>query len=242
MERCGAKVTIITAVYNGAAYIKRAIDSIAEQTYDNIEYIVVDGGSTDGTVDILRQHSNVVTRFISEPDKGIYDAMNKGVKMATGDWIYFLGCDDYLYPDFSKMCTLLDDKHTIYYGNVFHRGRVQDGAFTAYKLSKYPIPHQAILYPRVVFEKYSYDLRYKISADHYLTIKCWHDRKIKFKYCDLVLARYSEGGFSTQGDVLFQLEKPQIIRQNFSLWVNLRYRYRLYKYRNKVLWYDKTIE
>ena len=172
MERCGAKVTIITAVYNGAAYIKRAIDSIAEQTYDNIEYIVVDGGSTDGTVDILRQHSNVVTRFISEPDKGIYDAMNKGVKMATGDWIYFLGCDDYLYPDFSKMCTLLDDKHTIYYGNVFHRGRVQDGAFTAYKLSKYPIPHQAILYPRVVFEKYSYDLRYKISADHYLT---WPD-------------------------------------------------------------------
>ena len=210
MERCGAKVTIITAVYNGAAYIKRAIDSIAEQTYDNIEYIVVDGGSTDGTVDILRQHSNVVTRFISEPDKGIYDAMNKGVKMATG--------------------------------NVFHRGRVQDGAFTAYKLSKYPIPHQAILYPRVVFEKYSYDLRYKISADHYLTIKCWHDRKIKFKYCDLVLARYSEGGFSTQGDVLFQLEKPQIIRQNFSLWVYLRYRYRLYKYRNKVQWYDKTIE
>ena len=186
MERCGAKVTIITAVYNGAAYIKRAIDSIAEQTYDNIEYIVVDGGSTDGTVDILRQHSNVVTRFISEPDKGIYDAMNKGVKMATGDWIYFLGCDDYLYPDFSKMCTLLDDKHTIYYGNVFHRGRVQDGAFTAYKLSKYPIPHQAILYPRVVFEKYSYDLRYKTSADNYLTIKCWHDRKIKFHYCDLV--------------------------------------------------------
>ena len=242
MERCGAKVTIITAVYNGAAYIKRAIDSIAEQTYDNIEYIVVDGGSTDGTVDILRQHSNVVTRFISEPDKGIYDAMNKGVKMATGDWIYFLGCDDYLYPDFSKMCTLLDDKHTIYYGNVFHRGRVQDGAFTAYKLSKYPIPHQAILYPRVVFEKYSYDLRYKISADHYLTNKCRHDRKIKFKSFDLVLARYSEGGFSTQGDVLFQQEKPQIIRQNFSLWVYLRYRYRLYKYRNKVQWYDKTIE
>ena len=85
MERCGAKVTIITAVYNGAAYIKRDIDSLAEQTYDNLEYIVEDGGSNDGTEDILRQHSNVVTRFISETDKGIYDAMNKGVKMATGD-------------------------------------------------------------------------------------------------------------------------------------------------------------
>ena len=238
------KISIITVSYNSSLTITRTIESVLSQKNVDLEYVIVDGASKDGTVDIIRQYAekNPCIKWISEKDNGIYDAMNKGVKIATGDWIYFLGCDDYLYPAFSEMCCLLKEKHTIYYGNVFHRGRVQDGAFTAYKLSKYPIPHQAILYPRMVFERYSYDLRYKISADHYLTIQCWHDKDIRFKYCDLVLARYTEGGFSTQGDALFQKEKPQIIRRNFNFWVYLRYRYRLYKYRNKVQWYDKTIE
>ena len=242
MTKCGGKVSIIMAVYNGAAFIERAIDSIAAQKYENLEYIVVDGGSTDGTVGILNRRNDVVTQYISEPDKGIYDAMNKGVLLATGDWIYFLGCDDYLYPDFSEMCGRLKKPDTIYYANVFHRDRVQDGKFSAYKLSKYPIPHQGIIYPRIVFEKYKYDLRYRVSADHYLTIRCWHDRGIRFKYEPLVIARYSEGGFSTVGDALFRKEKPEIVRRNFSLWVYLRYRYRMYKYRNDVRWYDKTID
>lgn len=242
MTKCGDKVSIITAVYNGAAFIERAIDSIAAQKYGNIEHIVIDGGSTDGTVDILKRRSDVVTRYVSEPDKGIYDAMNKGVALATGEWIYFLGCDDYLYPDFSEMCNRLAEHDTIYYANVFHRNRAQDGKFTAYKLSKYPIPHQGMIYPRMVFDRYKYDLRYKVSADHYLTIRCWHDKDIHFKYEPLVIARYTEGGFSTAGDALFQKEKPAIIRRNFNLWVYLRYRYRMYKYRNDVRWYDKATE
>lgn len=242
MEKCGAKVTIITAVYNGAEFLERAIDSIAAQDYPNIEYIVIDGGSTDGTLDILRRRTDVVTRYISEPDKGIYDAMNKGVSLAAGDWIYFLGCDDFLYPAFSDMCRLLKDDHTIYYANVFHRGRAQDGSFDAYKLSKYPIPHQAIIYPRIVFDRYRYDLRYKVSADHYLTIRCWHDKDIRFCYVDMVIARYTEGGFSSRGDALFQREKPRIVRDNLGLLAYLRYRFRLYKYRRKVQWYDKINE
>ena len=119
------KVSIVTATYNAAHTLRDTIESVLAQDYGDIEYIVVDGASTDGTLALLHSYESRFDgrmRWVSEPDKGIYDAMNKGVKMATGDWIYFLGCDDYLYPDFSKMCTLLDDKHTIYYGNVFHRG------------------------------------------------------------------------------------------------------------------------
>ncbi len=89
------KVSIITVVFNGAKYIRSAIQSVLSQDYDNIEYIVIDGGSTDGTVDIVKEYQDKISVFISEPEGGIYDAMNKGIELATGNVIGILNSDDF---------------------------------------------------------------------------------------------------------------------------------------------------
>lgn len=223
-DKYGVKVTVVTVVYNGAEYIERAIDSVAAQSYPNIEYIIVDGGSTDGTLEILERRKSDIARYISEPDKGIYDAMNKGIALSTGDWIYFLGCDDFLYPEFSDMCPRLKDPSTVYYGNVFHKGKVLNGEFNSYMLAKYPILHQAVFYPRMAMERYKYNLKYKVAADHYITIQCWHDRDIKFQYEDLCVARYMEAGFSAvTRDEAFEKDRLKIVYDNFGFIVFVRF-------------------
>ena len=92
------KISIVTSVYNNKDTISEAIESVLSQTYDNIEYIVVDGASTDGTVDVIKKYTDKITTFVSEPDKGIYDGLNKGIGLATGDVVGFLHSDD-LFED-----------------------------------------------------------------------------------------------------------------------------------------------
>jgi glycosyltransferase involved in cell wall biosynthesis len=93
------KISVIIVVFNGAKTLPQAIESVLRQTYKNVELIVVDGGSTDGTLDILRKYESNNFIWKSEPDKGIYDAMNKGIMMAHGEWLHFLGADDTLIND-----------------------------------------------------------------------------------------------------------------------------------------------
>ena len=89
-------ISIVTAVYNGNNTIEETIRSVISQTYDNFEYIVIDGSSSDGTIEKLMQYDDQIDYWISEPDKGVYDALNKGIDLARGEWIYFLGADDVL--------------------------------------------------------------------------------------------------------------------------------------------------
>ena len=91
------KITIVTISYNIVTYIEKTILSVVNQTYPNIEYIVIDGGSTDGTLDVIKKYSDKITYWVSESDKGIYDAMNKGIDAATGDWINFMNAGDVFY-------------------------------------------------------------------------------------------------------------------------------------------------
>ena len=108
------KISIIMAVLNGVNSVEACIQSIVNQTYQNIELIIMDGGSTDGTLDILRRYDDRITVWRSESDRGIYDAMNKGTRRATGDWGLFLGCDDTLSVDLNNVAPLLRDSGVIY--------------------------------------------------------------------------------------------------------------------------------
>jgi glycosyltransferase involved in cell wall biosynthesis len=113
------KVSIITIVFNGIDTLEKTILSITNQTYPNIEYIIVDGASTDGTIDLIKAHSNVITRWISEPDKGLYDAMNKGIDLATGDYLWFINSGDVIFAPTTLSQIFNNNKIAdIYYGDT----------------------------------------------------------------------------------------------------------------------------
>ena len=193
-------ISIITVVRNGAASIEKCIASIAKFASPDVEYIVIDGGSTDGTVDILRRHGETIDVWSSEPDQGIYDAMNKGVTKAHGQWILFLGGDDELAIPATELISRLQVPDTIYYGNAYwkHSGRTYDGPFSASKLARTNLCQQAVLYPKSALIKHPFNLRYRYQADWELNMRCHSDPDFRFEYLPLTLSIYNDAtGAST---------------------------------------------
>jgi glycosyltransferase involved in cell wall biosynthesis len=213
-------VSVVTAVRNGERNLRRTLRSVANQSYENIEYVLVDGASTDGTLDIIRENERRIDRWISEPDTGVYDAMNKAVKIARGDWIYFLGSGDILLDHVVLVARHLKDERTIYYGDVYmpKLHRMFDGRFSNYKLMLRNICHQSIFYPRSVFEKYSFDTRYKIWADYVLNVKCHGDKDFRFVYLPILIAIFNdyEGISRNRLDDQVAKERKALVRANFS--------------------------
>ena len=228
-----SKISVIMVTYNAAQTLQVALDTIFNQTYPDIELVVIDGSSTDGTVDILKANNDKIAFWKSEPDKGVYDAMNKAVTHISGDWVYFMGCDDELLPEFSAMAAELTDPNAVYYANVFAEGAKRLGEQTRYKLAKYGIYHQAMIYPKSVFQKYSYNTKYRISADFALTLQLCGDSQYHFVYKDYTLANFNHTGISgTQIDVPFQNDKAKLVYKSFGFKTWLRYRIHKYKYRH----------
>ena len=216
-------ISIVTVVLNGADTLEGAIKSVVCQKFKGYEYIIVDGGSIDGSIEIIKQYESELTCWISEHDKGVYDAMNKAVSRAMGKWIYFLGADDHLLDGFETAANYLKDEKTLYYGDVYRpvMGRIYDGKFSAYKLACRNICHQGIFYPKYVWDKYSYDLEYPVFADYELNLRCFADIDIKFQYIPLTIAIFSdEGGLSaSQCDVSFDKDKLSLIKNTFPFWI-----------------------
>lgn len=203
------KVTIITAVYNSKAHFKKTIESILWQTYPNIEYIVIDGGSTDGTLDIIKQYEGHIDYYCSEPDKGIADAFNKGLKIATGDYINFQGAGDYFTSNviIEQMMEGIDpDLHQMVCGKVARIDEHTDeiiwvapNPFKAYfqkqsLLIKMSLPHQALFVHKRFFDKYGYfDLNVKYAMDYELLLRAYHEfPNVIMK--DILVAYWRAGG------------------------------------------------
>jgi hypothetical protein len=212
-------ISIIIVTYNAAYYLQNAIDSVVNQTYKNIELIIIDGKSTDGTIDIIKRNEKNITFWLSENDNGIYDAMNKAIKYCKGDFYLFLGADDILYSTLHKVVPSINNLNCLYYGNVYFEKdkTIYDGSFDAKKIVIKNICHQAILYPKTVFEKYSYHLKYKIRADHYLNLQCFADKNITFKYIPITIAQFSAGGTSSLAtDHEFNKDRLPFIKKHFN--------------------------
>jgi glycosyltransferase involved in cell wall biosynthesis len=213
--------------------IEIALLSVAGQTYPNIEHIIVDGASKDKTLPTIRKHqkSNKNIRLLTEKDQGIYDAMNKGMDLCTGDWIIFLGADDAFANENILMDLyeqgLFQEEHIVY-GNVILKGdapwakdgTIYDGPFSLEKLFKVNICHQCILYPKSVIRQIGhYDTRYKVTSDWDYNFRCW--ARYKFTYIDKIIAVFATGGKSSEGgDYQLHLDFPENIINYFHLDVN----------------------
>lgn len=204
------KVSIITVVYNGAEFIRDCIESIVNQTYSDIEYIVVDGKSTDGTVEIVQSYGTNVAKFVSEPDKGLYDAMNKGIGLATGDIIGLLNADDF-YRHNRVIEHMVDtfkrtDSDAVY-GDMLYVDRYNPQKIKRYwRSGEYKsnafmwgwMPgHLSFFAKRWLYEQYGlFRLDLKSAADYELMLRFIHKNKAKLAYMNEVTIVMRAGGIS----------------------------------------------
>lgn len=220
-------ISVITVVFNGVQELATTIQSVSSQLYDNVEYIIIDGGSSDGTLDTIRVHDGEIDYWQSEPDSGVYDAMNKSIDQASGNWLLFLGAGDYLLNCLHKVAALLRDPTTVYYGDVYMPGkhRLYDGRFSTHKLSRANLPHQATFYPKTLFDCYRYDLRYPILADYDLNIRAYCGKKFQYSYIKLLVTIYEDrNGISSRlQDTAFKRDTYRILSNNFGFLIGSEY-------------------
>jgi len=222
-------ISIITAVYNGSSTIEETIKSVSAQNYKNYEYIIIDGGSTDGTLDILKKHNGEIDYWVSEPDKGVYDAFNKGIDLARGEWLYFLGADDRLFDDsvLGKFFTKPIDSEFLY-GNVFwgEDGEIVPGKFFPTKFYHQNICQQAIFYHKKLFERLGkFDLKYRLVADWVFNMKAFGLKSTRPVYFDTIIAVYSLDGMSTHvPDKDFSASRERLFREAFGIPFYLKFK------------------
>lgn len=220
------KLSVITIVYNNVRDIERTVKSIIGQTYTNIEYVVIDGASNDGTLDILHQYAQNINVFVSEPDKGIYDAMNKGLARASGDYVLFMNSGDEIYaPD--TVANIFASAHDadIYYGETemindagesLGQRRHQAPHNFTWRDFKYgmSVSHQAIYIKRSLTQPY--DKRYSLSADIDWILRAAKKAK-KIVNVHQYVAKYLVGGMSKKKHRQSLKERFQIMREYYGL-------------------------
>lgn len=196
-------VSVITVAFNSEATIGRTLQSLAGQTNTDFESIVIDGASTDGTPEIVAEYDGLVSQFISEPDKGIYHAMNKGVALARGKYIAFLNSDDAYLSHTIDAISQAAGRADILYGNLRKERRIDGETLSRIEkpnIEKMPytmgIFHPATFVAKHLFEKYGgYDLRFKLAADYHWLLRAYLDEN-SFHHIDRELAVFSTGGIS----------------------------------------------
>lgn len=204
------KITVITVCYNAVNEIKTTIESVINQTYSNVEYIIVDGGSTDGTIDIIREYESRITRWVSEPDRGIYDAMNKGIRIATGDYINFMNAGDCFVDNtiLEQVSKRIPAGRTIdiIYGNSYKHDKLKK--WKDYSHDFKVLHHHGAFCHQSGFIRTDYhksnlfDLKYKYFADFDFFHKSYM-AGASFQQLDIFIADYN----AETGASLTQIEK-----------------------------------
>lgn len=210
-------VSIITVTYNVSKKIIQTLESVKEIYNTDIEYIIIDGGSTDDTLSIINEYKDIVDVLISKPDKGIYDAMNKGIDIATGDWIININCGDIIeYIPFEVLnenldCYAICGRTIDENGNVF---------ITQYnKMMEYNnhLPHQGMFYRRKTMRHYN--IKYKIFGDYDLNLGLYKENK-KVLIINDIIAIHNLDGVSMNKKYIRELY--QVVRSNLGYWAMIR--------------------
>lgn len=205
------KISIITVCYNSEKTIEKTFQSVENQTYKNIEYIVVDGGSKDATLDLIAKYGHIITTSVSEKDKGLYDAMNKGIKMATGDYIGIINSDDTLFDEnvIANIAQFLTSNPVdASIGNIIQHNEAGELKRT-YSAKKwlpeklkigFMPPHPSIFFKKSLFDNLGYyQLDFKIAADYELIIRYFLANNITWKYSGITTTAMLIGGLSSSG-------------------------------------------
>ena len=206
------QISIISTTYNSEKTIEHTILSVINQTYANIEYIIIDGQSTDGTLNIIKKYQNKITKLVSEPDKGIYDALNKGIEQANGNIIGFLHADDFYAHNkvIENIVNVFKIKKTdSVYGNLEYVSALktdkiirnwQAGKFCINELKRgWMPPHPTFYVKKEIYNKYgNFKLNYKIAADYDLMLRFLGKHQITTAYLDEVLVKMRMGGASNR--------------------------------------------
>lgn len=166
-------ITVITVVFNAEKVLEKTILSVINQTYDNVEYIIIDGGSTDGTLDIIKKYKDHIDYLLSENDRGIYDAMNKGIILSHGQWVNFLNAGDYYFDNNVLYNLPIHSLAKIIFGNIrYESDKVFESTFNWKMYLKNSLHHQAAFYSSDLFKKVGlFDINFKILADYDFNLK-----------------------------------------------------------------------
>jgi glycosyltransferase involved in cell wall biosynthesis len=216
------KLSLVIPSYNSERTIAGTLASILKilPEMNVTEILLIDGGSNDSTVSIV-EDSNLPIRIYSEPDRGIYDAMNKGIALSKGQWIFFLGSDDFLLPDFSKAVNELQDPDRSYYGDVLlaRDNVLYCGKFNTLKLQLKNICHQSIFYSKSALIDMPFNNEFTLLADYELNLRLWSRNKNHFQYLQFAVCRYNNetGASTSKRDVDFANKKKSLILEYFGL-------------------------
>jgi glycosyltransferase involved in cell wall biosynthesis len=207
--------SVITVVYNGEKHIRQTIESVLDQNYNNIEYIIVDGDSTDSTIDIIKEYDTDIDYWISEKDSGIYNAMNKGIDVCSGDYISFINADDWYEPDiFKKLKEIAIEMPDYILGDVVMLNETDEYLSTfkvdvsVYKRSM-PFGHPALFLKKDILKHLKFNETYKIVADYDLCIQLI-EKNYTYKYFPDNISNFRMGGVSNTlniTDEIFQIHK-----------------------------------
>ncbi|OJW78848.1 glycosyltransferase family 2 protein [Spirosoma sp. 48-14] len=213
-------VSIIIVVYNGVSTIRDSIESVINQT-ENHEIIIIDGASTDGTLSVLEEYQERLTYLLSEPDSGIYDAMNKGLNIAKGEWIYFLGADDVMLPGIinSMKHILLGDKYALVFGNIkYSNGKVFKSSISLKTILQNTLHHQSAFYRRNLFNDFKFNTGFKILSDYELNLLIYL-KKLPYLNKNILIAECMVGGSSFNTNLSLK-ETNQIRKLHVNKFLN----------------------
>ncbi|MDP3465855.1 MAG: glycosyltransferase family 2 protein [Sulfuricurvum sp.] len=213
-------MSVVTVVYNGQENLEQTINSVLDQTYDNIEYIIIDGGSRDGTLEIIQKYEDKIDYWVSEPDGGIYSAMNKGASLATGDYISYINADDWYNNDtIQSVVSAIDHNNIdyifgnvdIYADNAFHSTLKKQ--FEQYKFNT-PFGHPALFVKTHHLLTTPFNTDYKVIADYDFILELIA-KKFNHYYLDNSLTNFRLGGISSSANL--NKEKFRLYYTRFGL-------------------------
>jgi len=223
------KISIITVVYNAGRFFEWTLKSVRDQKYEGFEYIVIDGGSTDNTLELIEKYSSIVSKWISEPDDGLYSAMNKGIRMATGDYVMFLNAGDIFYNEYTLENIFAGTKpeSDVFYGETMIMD--QSGKDIGMRRLKAPenlswkslidgmlVCHQSFIVKRSIAPEYN--LRYKIASDYDWMMNCLKEAKV-ITNTNLIISKFLDGGINKHNIRKALYERFLIMVKNYNIFL-----------------------